>query len=277
MKLYATVKLDWPPGLGNQSTAVQLAGVIANMPPVPPSFPHALNLPKPPALSTEDTNIYSGSGTSPGRGLVRYRLSENKAKALISVYADEGATHAQTEASTLRMQFHNSLLTANPPNRDTLIKSPIGGSTVWLQIEKAALAGGAAKAGWEVFPARLKIGVAVGEARFGLIHFLTGHANTIGTFLSSATGQEQVYQTGEQKDRALLTTSGLQALLDNNFTADKLRRIWHGGGAKFVLMASDQRKLVVDNQTGGDTHTLTTLYGASEAYGGPSTEIWASQ
>lgn len=277
MKLYATVKLDWPPGLGNQSNALQLAGVIANMPPVPPSFPNALNLPKPPALSTEDTNIYSGSGTSQGRGLVRFRLSENKAKALISVYADAGATHAQTEASTLRMQFHNSLLAANPPNKNTLIKSPIGGSTVWLEIDKAALANGVAKAGWDVFPAKLKVGVAVGEARFGLIHFLSGHAGTIGTFLASAAGQEQVYQTGEQRDRPLLTTTGLQALLSNNFAADKLRKIWHGGDAKFVLMASDRRKLVIDNQAGGDTHSLTTLYGASETYGDASTEIWERQ
>ena len=49
----------------------------------------------------------------------------------------------------------------------------------------------------------------------------------------------------------------------------------HAGGNKFILIANDNRKMVIDRQ-GGAIHTLTTLYGANESHGaGDATTVWS--
>ena len=188
------------------------------MPPAPPGVAPVINVPK---LSNTETTIYHGSGTAQGRGRVLYRLTNNLGQGMISVYVNPSAALSDQEANTLRMQFHNSLLSANPPNADTLIRSPIGGDTSWAVLKKSDLGQFNAKAAWNEFPDEVKIGIAVGNPWFGLIHLLSGHAGTINTFLASAVGKDTVFRTGEQADRAALNTNGLQALLTVSFAAEQ--------------------------------------------------------
>lgn len=276
LRRYATVDLDWPNVIGRDLTTTELATLVARMPPVPPGAPPPVTLPP---LSAADTVIYKGSGTAKGRGRVLYKMTNSLAQGLVSVYVDPSASGADLEASTLRMQFHTSLLTANPPSAATLIKSPIGGDTAWAVLKKSDLHSVYSKAAWNEFPDEVKIGVPVGDPWFGLIHFLSGHAGTINTFLGSGVGREKVFRFDNNdpaaaSTRAAVNTNALQALLTVSFGAEGLRSVLHAGGNKFILIANDNRKLVIDRQ-GGAIHTLTTMYGASESHGaGETTPVW---
>jgi hypothetical protein len=270
MRLYAKTDLNWPFG-GANPTPVQLQALTAQMPPVPPGPPPAI---QPVNLLNAEATIYSGSGVCQGRGKVLYKLTKNAAKGLASLFINTGAGPAENEATTLRMQFHLSLLAADPPNKETLIKSPIGGSTAWGVIKKNSL-NGAIKAAWNEFPDEVKIGVALGDPWFGLIHLLSGHASTINSYLASAAGSQAVFQTGVQADRMALNTSGLQALISESFGENGLNSIEHAGGSRFVLRARDNRKLVIDKQGGAAHHTATTMYGADQNYSGQANLVWS--
>jgi hypothetical protein len=276
-RCYATTVLDWPNVAGSQLDAPQLAAMVARMPPLPPGPPPVVNpLPK---LSSAETIVYKGVAQANGRGRVLFKVTNNLAQGMISVYADAHTAQSDLEASVLRMQFHNSLLTANPPQASTLIKSPIGGDTAWAVLRKSELDGSCAKAAWNEFPAEVKIGISLGEPRFGLIHFLSGHAGTINTFLGSEVGKATVFRFDHDDPaaasaRAALNTNALQAMLTVSFAAPSLHSVLHAGGNKFILIATDHRKMVIDRQ-GGPVHTLTTMYGANETPSESSTVVWS--
>jgi len=267
----ATVQLNWPDVGGRALTDMEFANLVTTMPPLPPVGAPPLALTS--SVCNTESTIDEGWGVADGRGRVIYRFTRNPGTALISVYVESHTSAADQEARLLCMQFHSSLLTVNHPTADTLIRSPFGGSDSWVAIKKVDLDGAHAKVAWDRFPAEMKIGVPVGTPSFGLVHFLSGHAATLNTFLKSEAGKAAVFRDG-QSDRHLVNTNGLHAIITDSSAANGLRSILHVRDNKFVLIARNNRKLVVDRHA-TPIHTLTTLYGANDHHEDKEAiEVW---
>jgi len=249
--------------------------MVQRMPPIPPGPPPTLAAT--PAFDAAERVIYSGDGVESSRGKVLYKVTENAAKMLCTVFVDFNALPQQSEASTARIAFQNGLLKGRPVARDSLVHPPLGsGSGAWAVITAGDLANGVRGNAWNLFPNPLEIGIAIGNERFGLIHLLAGHSGTINSFMGSNVGKELVFRLDKpsQEDARINMSNGLQALLGSSFGVSKLAQIAHAGDNKFVLRSSDNRKLVIDRQGAAPLHTITTLYGADSAFRGGAT-VWS--
>ncbi|HET7275332.1 MAG TPA: hypothetical protein VFI91_09110 [Longimicrobiaceae bacterium] len=275
MRRYATTEMIWPAAIhpATEPSEQQIQAMVLRMPPVPPGPP---SLDAVPALHATERVIYSGHGNEATRGRVLYKVTENPAKMLCTVYVDFNALLHETEATTARVAFQSGLLKDRPVTKNSMVHSPAGSSHAWALIAKSDLPGGFPGPDWGLLPDPLEIGIAIGNERFGLIHLLAGHSGTINTFIGSNVGKALVFRLDKQsqEDTRINASNGLQALLGESFGTSKLAEITHSGGNKFILKSRDNRKLVIDRQGGAPTHTVTTLYGADKATGIGGTVVW---
>jgi hypothetical protein len=274
MRRYAQTDMNWPFGVVSP-TDQQIQAMVLLMPPIPPGSPPPVTTSPP--LDAVERDIYSGQGNEPTRGKVLYRVMENAAKMLCTVYVNDHALPQEREAQTARIAFQNGLLRGRPVTKDSLIHPPFtsaGGA--WAVISKADLPAGVPGADWALLPDPLEIGIAIGNERFGLVHLLAGHSGTINSFLGSNTGKALVFRLDQpsQEDSRINMSNGLQALLGESFGTSKLAEISHGEGNKFILKSRDNRKLVINRQGGAALHTITTLYGADAGSGVGGTAVW---
>ena len=150
--------------------------------------------------------------------------------------------------------------------------SPGNHMELWHSFRLDALVG-AANLG--TLPATIQIGVQLGNAAWGLIHLLAGHATAVRNvgpdYDIQAFGKPQVdvYRT------VLLLQSGMRRFDNNSIT-----HIYHDSTKnKLVIKGSNAGIIVVTQKNkvmnGSPVYSITTIYNADTAFGG--NEIYRRQ
>lgn len=222
--------------------------------PVPPPAPGALPVP---VVSAAEVEIYSGSGNNPGHGLVTWRISRNAARADMTIVLNLGQNRGGAYDSTQSFKMADGLLdTAQGGNKENWwLNAPMhtgGDKAVWHSFNLQALLG---PAGLGTLPASLDIGVKLGNAAFGMIHLLAGHAASVRNV-----GPHKVFSTGDQRDDVYRTLLSLQSGM-KRFETDQINQMFFDATAdKLLIRGSHSGLIVVTRRPGSPRFAITTVY-----------------
>ena len=224
--------------------------------PVPPPRPEPVASRK---LSQAERLIYEGSGQNPGHGSIEWRITRNAAMADITIWIGIDKV-AGDYRSQLRFKMADGLIDVSQggPQSDWWVKAPYRtgpDALVWSAIDTNTLPlnkSGLGTLGGKV----IEIGVKLGDARFGLIHLLSGHNKSV-----RAVGHERIERTGDTRDDVYVTMLSLQAGL-KRFSASNLVRIGSAEPThnKLQLAGSDTGFVVVTRTGAEDRYAITTVY-----------------
>ena len=224
--------------------------------PVPPPLPAFEKLPK---LSAAEAPIYSGSGDNPGHDPVAWTITRNAAKAELTITLNLGAKTAGQYAATHIFKLADGLLqTGNENDQENWwINAPMTGAgadkAVWHSLDLSAMATRDIEG--IVLPAKIEIGVKLGNARYGLIHLLAGHSKSVrnvGTYSIDTKGIKGV----EAYVPMIALQSGMQ-----RFAREQITRInYDSHRNKFLLQGQYSGLIVVTRTPGSPRYALTTHY-----------------
>jgi hypothetical protein len=237
--------------------------------PTPPTTPPPV-APPPPALQggpapalSGDVSLYSGSGENRGHPNVTWNITRNAQQMDITIKLMLGTKTAGVWDSVKEFKLIDRLLNTNnqvaASPADWWLEAPVSPGNhmeLWHSFRLDALVG-AANLG--TLPATIQIGVQLGNAAWGLIHLLAGHATAVRNVGSGydikAFGESQVdvYRT------VLLLQSGMRRFDNNSIT-----HIYHDSPDKLVIKGSNAGMIVVTQKNkvmnGSPVYSITTIY-----------------
>lgn len=225
--------------------------------PVPPPEPTLTAIPK---LSNQDVVICSGSGMNPGHGKVTWEISRNAAKMDIIIELKLGEYTGGAWSSQQTFKMVDGLLDTSQggSQEDWWLRTPTprhADREVWHTIDLKSLVGATALGS---MPPTIEIGVKLGNARFGLIHLLAGHAQAVrnvGPFTTAT--------TDDRRDDVYRTVLCLQAGM-GRFAEDAIKLITYDATAdKFLVKGSHSGLIVVTRTNGSARYAITTIYNAN--------------
>lgn len=229
--------------------------------PVPP--------PAPGDIATEDLDdkkisIYKGSGKNPGHGWVKWEISRNPAKAVILIEIKLGQETGGSYDSVQKFAMADGLLDTpqNSEKENWWLSAPLkryASRQTWHEIDLRNLIGRSKPAG---LPDTLQIGVKLGNAAFGLIHLLAGHASSV-----RASGPYKVLSTGGGDDvyrTMLLLQAGME-----RFKFDSILKITYDATLDKMLLKGSHSGLIVLQRIGnGPRFGITTMFNAGTTING---------
>lgn len=238
--------------------------------PVPPPRPMAAQLATP-RLSAAEQPIYSGSGQNPGHGQVTWTITRNAAKSEMTILLELGEKIAGQYEATHRFKLADGLLVVGQANdqENWWVNAPYmmgQDKAVWHTIDLNRMMTRPIQG--VQLPPRIEIGIKLGNARFGMIHFLSGHART-----TRNVGDHGIDMTGfTPKERgqmdAFVPLLSLQTGM-KRFEQDQITRInFDHLQNKFVVQGQNAGLMVVTRRLGTPRYALTTLYNTSNQAGG---------
>ncbi len=244
------------------------SGIFADPLPIAPPPPA---LPGGPPLSG-DVSLYSGSGENSGHADVTWDITRNAQQMDITIKLMLGKKTAGVWDSEQEFKLIDRLLNTNQvaaSPADWWLEAPVSPGNhmeLWHSFRLDTLVGGAANLG--TLPATIQIGVQLGNAAWGLIHLLAGHAKAVRNvgkeYDIEAFGENKVdvYRT------VLLLQSGMRRFDNNSIT-----HIYHTPAKnKLVIKGSNAGTIVVTQKNklmnGSPVYSVTTIYNADKAFGG---------
>lgn len=228
--------------------------------PVPPPLPAVEKLPK---LSAAEVPLCSGSGNNPGHGQVTWTVTRNAAKAEVTITLNLGAKTGGQYDATHVFRLADGLLQVGAPtdSENWWINAPFssagGDKAVWHSLDLASMATKTDPS--FVLPAKIEIGVKLGNARFGLIHLLAGHARSVRNV-----GAYSIDTEGIKGVEAYVPMIALQSGM-RRFAREQITRINFDNAAnKFLLQGQYSGLIVVTRTPGSPRYAITTLYNTTD-------------
>lgn len=225
--------------------------------PVPPPRPDASPAPE---ISKAEVAIYSGSGMNPGHGLVTWEISRNALKMDMTVLLKLGQPRGGNYDSRQEFKLADGLLdTSQSGNEENWwLNAPMTTGTdkaVWYEVDLSRLLGAAKPA---ALPATLQIGVKLGNAAFGMIHLLAGHAKSVRNV-----GPHTVFTTGDRRDDIYRTLLSLQSGMER-FKTESITQInYDAANDKLLINGANHGRIVVARRPGSPRFAITTIYNTS--------------
>lgn len=217
---------------------------------------------KPPKLSSKAVAIYSGNGNNPGHGQVTWEISRNEAQMDMTIKIMLGELRGGNYDSVQIFKMADGLLdTAQAGNKeDWWLNAPAKVATeraCWHEIDLAVLLGAGKPAG---LPPKLEIGVKLGNAAYGLIHLLAGHAKSV---RNVGPYSIQIEKDDDPKDNIYHTLLSLQTGM-KRFATNDITQIYHDAAKDKLLIKGKYSGLIVVTRMAGDPRfAITTLYNTS--------------
>jgi len=228
--------------------------------PVPPPLPAVEKVPK---LSSAEVPLYSGSGDNPGHGLVTWTITRNAAKAEVTFTLNLGVKTAGQYDATHVFKLADGLLQIGAQNdqENWWINAPMTGAgadkAIWHSLDLASMATRAIPG--VVLPAKIEIGVKLGNSRFGLIHLLAGHAKSVRNV-----GAYSIDTEGIKGVDAYVPMIALQSGM-RRFAQEQITRInYDNARNKFLLQGQYSGLIVVTRTPGSPRYAITTLYNTTD-------------
>jgi hypothetical protein len=222
--------------------------------PVPPPLPNIQHAPNIPNL---EVAVYSGSGTNPGHGQVTWEITRNAARLDMTIKVMLGVKMGGNWSSVQEFKLADGLLDRTQPGakEDWWLNAPLspgGDKALWHSFKMDALVS-AHNLG--TLPPTLEIGVKLGNAAFGLIHLLAGHASSVRNV-----GPYKVESSGDRSDDVYRTLLALQSGMQR-FKTESIREMYHDPiKDKLLIKGSDSGLIVVTRKPGDPRYAITTVY-----------------
>ena len=240
--------------------------------PIAPPPPNALPLPP---LSQADIPVYSGSGNNPGHGPghgpVTWEITRNAARMDITIKIMLGVKTGGAWNSVQEFKLIDRLLDTTQPavsKEDWWLKAPVSPGNdmeLWHSFKLDTLVG-ATNLG--TLPATIQIGVQLGNAAWGLIHLLAGHADAVRNI-----GPYTIEAFGDNKVDVYRTMLSLQSGM-RRFDNASITHIYHDPTKNKLLIKGSNAGMIVVTQTnaqinGSPLYSITTIYNTqASAFGG---------
>jgi len=221
--------------------------------PIPPPLPVAQKE----KVKNEKIDIYSGSGMNPGHGWVTWEIYRNPAKAVIMIEIMLGHKQGGNWDSVQKFAMADGLLdtTQGGGKEGWWLSAPLkryAHRAIWHEINLKGLMGVTKPA---KLPDTLQIGVKLGNAFFGLIHLLHGHASSV-----RAIGDIEFAESTERSDDVFRTMLLLQAGMQR-FQFDSVQKIsFDPTTDKMVIQGSHSGKIVLTRIGDGPRFGITTMF-----------------
>jgi hypothetical protein len=227
---------------------------------VPPPLPQPYVVPK---AQTAANTVYDGTGMNPGHGRVTWKISQNEAMLSMTVDLKLGEYVGGSYSSEQKFKMIDGLLDIKQggEKQNWWLKSPTppfrDAPDVWHRIRLRDLVDVAAL---NKPPEVMDMGVKLGNAAFGMIHFLAGHAASlkkIGEF--TVMKGEQLAQDDQLYVTMLSVQSGM-----GRFETNAIQQInYDAVNDKFLIAGSNSGLIVLQGDHQGGRYSVTTTYNTS--------------